>query len=173
MTGDRRSGAPTPAPFEAVVAEHGPMVMRICRAILGSIDADDAWVETFVSAMRAYPSLPADSNVGGWLATIAHNRAIDQVRAARRRPTPTDILPEDRLRRVEDPTAVHDTTDDALSAALGSLAPKQRTAVVLRHLADLPYADIARLLDISEPAARRNTSDGIANLRNQLTGSTP
>jgi len=50
-------------PFGTVVAVHGSTVLRVCRALLGTIDADDAWSETFLSAMRAYPDLPADANV--------------------------------------------------------------------------------------------------------------
>ena len=45
-------------PFEAVVAEHGAVVMRVCRALLGPVEADDAWSETFLAALRAYPGLP-------------------------------------------------------------------------------------------------------------------
>ena len=42
-------------PFEEVVAEHGPTVLRVCRAVLGPVDAEDAWSETFLAALRAYP----------------------------------------------------------------------------------------------------------------------
>ena len=52
------------------MAEHGPMVMRVCRALLGHADAGDAWSETFLSAMQAYPKLPPSSNIRGWLVTI-------------------------------------------------------------------------------------------------------
>ena len=52
-------------PFEAIVAEHGAVVMRVCRALLGPVDADDAWSETFLAALRAYPGLRPGSNVAG------------------------------------------------------------------------------------------------------------
>jgi DNA-directed RNA polymerase specialized sigma24 family protein len=72
-------------PFETVVAAHGGTVLRVCRAVLGLADADDAWAETFVAAMKAYPDLPGDANMEAWLVTIAHRKAIDVIRAARRR----------------------------------------------------------------------------------------
>jgi len=75
-------------PFETVVAAHGGTVLRVCRAVLGLADADDAWAETFVAAMKAYPDLPGDANVEAWLVTIAHRKAIDVIRAARRRAIP-------------------------------------------------------------------------------------
>src|SRR5689334_25414973 len=93
--GDReRLPVVTLKPFEDVVTEHGATVLRVCRAVVGPVDAEDAWSETFLSALRAYPDLPADANVEAWLVTIAHRRAIDVGRARSRRPVPTDALPE-------------------------------------------------------------------------------
>lgn len=145
-------------PFEQIVQEHGAVVMRVCRALLPPVDADDAWAETFLAAMQAYPRLRPDSNVRGWLVTIAHRKAIDQLRAAKRRPVPAGDLPE---------TPTSDPVDDTagLRAALEALPPKQRGAVVAHYLADLPYAEVARIIDSSEAAARRSAADGIANLR--------
>src|SRR3954469_9087391 len=81
-------------PFEEIVAEHGPVVMRVCRALVAPADAEDAWADTFLAALRAYPALRPDSNVRGWLVTIAHHKAIDQIRARSRSPQPTDRVPE-------------------------------------------------------------------------------
>src|SRR5499427_6425635 len=85
---------PPKPPFEVVVTRHGPTVLRVCRAVLGPLDADDAWSETFLAALRAYPTLRPGSNVEAWLVTIAHRKAIDQTRARARRPVPVDALPE-------------------------------------------------------------------------------
>jgi RNA polymerase sigma factor (sigma-70 family) len=81
-------------PFEAVVAEHGQVVLRVCRALLGPVAADDAWSETFLAALRAYPRLRPGSDVRAWLVTIAHRKALDALRAQARRPLPTAELPE-------------------------------------------------------------------------------
>ena len=53
-------------PFEDIVDEHGPVVMRVCRALLGSHDADDAWSDTFLSAMQAYPDLRTQPIMLSW-----------------------------------------------------------------------------------------------------------
>lgn len=147
-------------PFEALVTEHGPTVLRVCRALLGPAAAEDAWSETFLSALRAYPDLGPDSNVQAWLVTIAHNKAIDQLRAQARQPRPAADLPE------------HSTSDGVpggwesdLWAAVKELPPKQRQTVVYHHLAGLPYADIAEILGGTPQAARRAAADGIATLR--------
>ncbi|HIW67656.1 MAG TPA: sigma-70 family RNA polymerase sigma factor, partial [Candidatus Dietzia merdigallinarum] len=52
------------AAFDAAVDRHGATVLRVCRAVLGpGADADDAWSETFLSALRAWPDLPEETNV--------------------------------------------------------------------------------------------------------------
>jgi RNA polymerase sigma factor (sigma-70 family) len=149
-------------PFESVVAEHGEVVLRVCRALLGPVDADDAWSATFLDAMRAYPRLAPDSNVRGWLVTIAHRRSLDRLRASAKADVPFETVPERRSR--------HDIPEpvDHIHAALAELAPKQRQAVTYHYLADLPYADVALLLDCNEAAARRSAADGIARLRLSL-----
>ena len=145
-------------PYEAIVTVHGATVLRVCRAILGPVDADDAWSETFLSALKAYPDLPADANVEAWLVTIAHRKAIDVTRARARRAVPTDHLPEPP----STPEAEH---DDDLADALVRLPDKQKQAVAYHYLADLPYSDVAAIVGGSTDAARRAAADGIATLR--------
>lgn len=145
-------------PFEKIVDEHGAMVMRVCRAMLGAADADDAWSETFLAAMRAYPDLRPDSNIRGWLVTIARRKAIDQKRRLKRE-RPVDDL-------AETPTwDRHRSGDVRLRAAVQALPPKQQGAVIYHYLADLPYAQVGDLIGCSTAAARRSASDGIAALR--------
>ena len=158
-------------PFDKVVAEHGPVVLRVCRALLDPNDADDAWSDTFLAAMRSYPDLrahpDADRNVRGWLVTIAHRKSIDLLRARARAPQPTDCLPE-RV-RIDGPEHL----DDDLRRALLALAPKQRGAVVLHHIAGIPYAEVGLILGTSEAAARRSAADGIARLRTTYVKDAP
>lgn len=146
--------------FENVVAEHGTTVLRVCRAVLGHADADDAWSETFLAAMRAYPDLSGAANVEAWLVTIAHRKAIDVHRAASRRAIPVDAVPEQPAAPA--PEAMD---HDDLYVALNRLPTKQRQAVAYHHLAGLPHREVAAALGSSETAARRAAADGIKNLR--------
>jgi RNA polymerase sigma factor (sigma-70 family) len=150
-------------PFETIVEIHGPTVLRVCRAVVGATDADDAWSETFISAMRAYPSLPDDANVEAWLVTIAHRRAIDIGRARTRRAVPTDAITDraDRNDRTQ--------TDPDLAAVLAILPDKQRQSVAYHYLAGLPYAEVAEIVGGTVEAARRAAADGIATLRRSST----
>lgn len=143
--------------FEVIVDRHGATVLRVCRAVVGPIDADDAWSETFLAALRAYPDLPADANVEAWLVTIAHRKAIDVVRAAARRATPVSTIAD---------RPIDDSREDLdLWAALAELPDKQRQAVAYHYLAGLPYRDVAAILGGSVDAARRAAADGVATLR--------
>jgi len=158
-------------PFEAVVAQHAATVLRVCRAVLGAADADDAWSETFLSAMKAYPGLPGDANVEAWLVTIAHRRAIDVARAAARRPipvahTPGDVVVMDASESGRSlASSSGSDLDTDLAEAVARLPGRQRQAVAYHYLAGLPYAEVAAIIGGSTDAARRAAADGIAAIR--------
>jgi RNA polymerase sigma factor (sigma-70 family) len=157
-------------PFEAVVAEHGATVLRVCRAVLGPADADDAWSETFLAALKAYPELPADANVEAWLVTIAHRKAIDVTRAAARRAVPVGDVPEPPAAQHGGGGVGSDGRDLDLAGALAGLPRRQREAVAYHYLAGLPYAEVAAVTGGSTDAARRAAADGIARLRKTYPG---
>lgn len=146
-------------PFESVVADQSAAVLRICRAYLGPDRAEDAWSETFLAALRAWPDLDPAANVRAWLLTIARNKSIDELRRSGREIL-TDLVPEPA-----GGSQVGGWQRD-LHEALAALTERQRTAVVGHHLAGLPYAAVAEILGCSPAAARRAGADGIAALRN-------
>lgn len=150
-------------PFEKVVAMHGAVVLRVCRAVLGAHDAEDAWSETFLAALKAYPELPDDAKLQAWLVTIAHRKAIDVLRVRQRQAVPMDELPA-RESPFGNPGDGHPEVLDAV----GQLPPKQRQAVAYHYLAGLPYKEISTLLGVTPEAARRAGADGVKALRAAL-----
>src|SRR6201988_4972352 len=116
-------------PFEKVVTQHGDTVLRVCRVLLGVHDAEDAWSETFLAALRAYPDLPDTANTEAWLVTLPHPQAIDVLRARKRQPAPFEEVPET-------PTAlgVPGTKDPDLWEAVTALPEKQRQAVAYHYV---------------------------------------
>lgn len=151
--------------FEKVVAQHNVTVLRVCRALLDVHDADDAWSETFLSAMRAYPDLPETANVEAWLVTIARRKAIDIHRAAKRDPLTIHALPE-----APTDLGIPGGGDADLWDAVAELSDKQRRAITFRYLAGLSHAEIAAILGGSVDAARRAAADGLSNLRKNYPG---
>lgn len=149
-------------PFEAIVEQHGATVLRVTRAVVGPVDAEDAWSETFLAALRAYPTLEEGANVEAWLVTIAHRKAIDITRARARSPLTGVELPEPPApATVDDPGS----SDDELWTAVRALPDKQRRTVAYHYLAGLPYAEVAVIVGGTPEAARRAAADGIATLR--------
>jgi RNA polymerase sigma factor (sigma-70 family) len=145
-------------PFQAFLDQYREDVYRFLVASVGRQEADDAFQETFLSAMRAYPRLRRNSNLRAWVLTIAHRKALDAHRANGRRPLPVADVPE---RGTEDTHG----TDPALWAAVRKLPGKQRAAVVLRFASDLAHDEIGQVLGCSEEAARRNVYEGLEKLR--------
>jgi len=152
-------------PFQTVLDRHGLALHRYLVACVGRQEADDRFQDTIVAALRAYPELGHD-NVEAWLITIAHRKVIDAGRAAGRRPDPVGEVPEPRAggRATDAPTA-----DPELWAAVRGLPPKQRSAVVLRHVAGWRYREIAELVGTSEGAARQNVLEALKRLRQEVT----
>ena len=133
-------------------------VYRFLVASVGRQAADDCFQETFLSALRAYPKLRDASNLRGWLFTIATRKALDHWRVEGRTPLPVERLPE---HEAPEPT----DGDPQLWRAVRTLPPMQRAAVIHRYVLDLPYAEVAQALGISEEAARANTYEGRKKLR--------
>jgi RNA polymerase sigma factor (sigma-70 family) len=163
---------------------HGRDVHRYLIAIVGRDDADDCYQETWLSALRAYPGLGEASNLRGWILTIAHHKAIDQIRARGRRAVPAGGAQEVESAtpaRASSLTGAHAGSPPPASGAIAAtldgdselwqlvrtLPDKQRTAVALRFVADAAYAEISTVMQTSEEAARRNVHEGLKRLRTE------
>jgi RNA polymerase sigma factor (sigma-70 family) len=147
-------------PFESIVEEHGARVLRVCRAVVGPIDAEDAWSETFLAALTAYPKLSPDADVRAWLVTIAHRKAIDAIRAGSRRALPVGEVPER-------PSAygIPGSRDTELWSAVAALPERQRLAVAYHYLGGLTHGDTAGIIGGTVESVRRASADGVAALR--------
>ena len=74
---ERFAKARDPEAFAALVARHGPMVMAVCRGLLGSSgDDDDAFQATFLVLMNRAGTFPVGASLGGWLYRVA--RRVDR-----------------------------------------------------------------------------------------------
>ncbi len=158
-------------PFQRFLDTHRDDVLRFLIASLGRHDADDAFQETFLSALRSYERLRPDSNLRGWVLTIAHRKALDVHRARAQRPLPVAEL-NDGAAPLASGGAPAPPGADASSdhwERVRALPPRQRAVLTLRYAADLTHAEIAAALHCSEEAARRAASDGLKTLREELS----
>jgi RNA polymerase sigma factor (sigma-70 family) len=148
-------------PFQRFLDAHREIVWRFLLASVGPVEAEDCFQDTFVAALRAYPRLRAGSNLRSWVLTIAHNKALDSHRARARGAIP--VAEPAAVDRRTEPSPV--ARDETLWEAVEELPDRQRSAVMLRYVADLPHRDIAAAIGCSEEAARRSLHEGLTKLR--------
>ena len=141
-------------PFERFYEAHRDEIFAYLGRLLGRAAAEDAFQETFLRALRAYPRLEHGRHLRAWVFTIATRVALDE----RRRPRASEPVPE--LVTSDGRPAYAELEDLA-----GELPPTERAAVVLRYGYDLPYAEIGAALGSSEEAARQAASSGVRRLR--------
>jgi RNA polymerase sigma factor (sigma-70 family) len=181
------AGPAGPPPFQCFLDAHREDVWRFLVASVGREDADDCFQETFIAALRAYPRLRVDSNLRAWVLTIAHRKALDVYRGRARW-----ALPVAEIAAVADGAAGQaargmptrrrgnasgdgegsssvPARDETLWEAVHELPDRQRSAVVLRFVGDLPHRDIAAAIGCSEEAARRSLHEGLTTLRREVT----
>jgi RNA polymerase sigma-70 factor, ECF subfamily len=131
----------------------------VAYRMLGSAsEAEDAVQETWLKLSRS--GSQELENLGGWLTTVLARVCLDMLRTRRSRreeplaaaaDAPGDGSPEDDL-------AFADATGPALLVILETLAPAERVAFVLHDMFDLPFEDIARILNRTPTAARQLAS---------------
>jgi RNA polymerase sigma factor (sigma-70 family) len=148
-------------PFQTLLDAHAEVVLRFLRGLVGPVEADDCFQDTFLAAMRAYPRLEHDRELRAWILTIARRKALDHHRATARRPRPVAEPPEP----AEEPKLNGRVEAGALWAVVAQLPEGQRAAIALRYVGGLRYREIALALGCSEPAARRRVHDGLKALR--------
>jgi RNA polymerase sigma factor (sigma-70 family) len=149
-------------PFQSFLDDHREEVYRFLAGFTVPHEVDDAFQETFMSALRGYPELRNGTNLRSWVLTIAYRKAMDSHRSRARRAVPTDDLPEQ-------PSRGSHAEDQALWDLVRALPEKQRAAVVQRYAVDLPYKEIAAILECSQEAARQNVREGLKKLKGMMT----
>jgi RNA polymerase sigma factor (sigma-70 family) len=141
--------------------EHRDRLTAVAARLLGSrAEAEDAVQEAWLRISRA-DSASVD-NLGGWLTTVVARVALNQLRArAHRREAPLDDASPARRHAVADPAeeaVLADSVGLALLVVLDQLAPAERLAFVLHDLFDVPFEEIAPIVDRSPAAARQLAS---------------
>jgi RNA polymerase sigma-70 factor (ECF subfamily) len=182
--GDRRA-------LETLLTGHYDRVHALCRRMLGNeADALDAAQDSLLSAVRAISRFDGRSSFGTWIYRIATNACLDELRRRRRRPVvglPAEV-DDDWDRSAHTPSGppgrdfppafgagARDPADEAtahvdVDAALRVLAPEHRVALVLRDVCDLPYEEIALILEVPIGTVRSRIARGRAALADLLAG---
>lgn len=162
--------------FETLVHAHVDRCYSIALRVLGnSQDAEEVAQDALVRAYRALEGYPPERirelRLRGWLATIVVN--LCRNRARRRSPLTTPLGPlleagaEPRADAATDPARLAAVGDqrERLAVLLEALPERYRVPIVLRHVDDLSYAELAQVLGRPEGTLKAQVHRGLAMLR--------
>jgi RNA polymerase sigma-70 factor, ECF subfamily len=160
--------------FERLVRDHQDRIFALGLALTGNRhDAEDVAQDTFIRAYKALatysPERVRDLKQKAWLHRIAVNVVRNRVRGMRPRmvelngsePDVATGPEEDVLRKAE---------IDELAARVACLPARYREAVVLRHVQDLSYAEVAETLGQPVGTVKANVHRGLKILRGENHG---
>lgn len=148
--------------IEELFAAEYERLVRSLGVAFDPVSAADAVQEAFVQADRIWEgSLRTYADPAGWVRRVALNRLLNGERDRRRR---------DEILRTVRPVADDDLTAELLDLrrAVAALPDRMRAAVCLHYLADLPVAEVATALEVSEGTVKSNLHDARARLRQYL-----
>jgi RNA polymerase sigma factor (sigma-70 family) len=156
------------AAFAALLRRHGPMVLGVCRRVLGNhADAEDAFQATFLVLARNAPAIRKRASVGSWLHGVARQVAVRAKVAAARRQERERRAPE---RPVPGPEADASWREvgGVLDEELGRLPDQYRAPLVLCYLGGLTRDEAAQRLGWPLRTLMRRLERGRGLLRGRL-----
>ncbi len=137
--------------------------------MLNDADADDAAQQALIAVARSIRDFNEQSKVSTWIYRIAVNAALDEIRRTRRRAIP---MGDDTFSEISSTVNGLDAAETRIDIqrALAHVPEEFRVALVLRHIADMEYDDIAIVLDIPIGTVRSRLSRGREQLALAMGG---
>ena len=152
--------------FDSWVSTRVPELLRFAYLVTGSQDAAEEAVQTALSAACAkWARVRRTTDPDAYVRRMIANAHVSLWRKFGKRIAVVPAVPEEHDRDHADAIA----TSDAVWRVCSALPRQQRAAVVLRFYEDLDYAEIARILDVTETTVRSHIHRALAALRVQLT----
>lgn len=148
------------AEFEVLFDTAFTTCVTVARRILTNAEqAEDVATEAFVRAWTRWWWLRRQPSPVGWLVRVSTNLALDHVRRGE-----APWVPRRSASDQDDAVVLR----LALVGALGHLSERQRAAIALRYLADLPEHDVALAMGVSTGSVKTHLHRGLARLRTTL-----
>jgi RNA polymerase sigma-70 factor, ECF subfamily len=160
---------------EAFLKEHLRRIFLLIYRIVGNVeDAQDLAQETFIKALQRRDQLRDLDKAGHWLSRIASNTAIDHLRRhGRMSSTSLDDLAEPLSTPVElnpEQCVLRSERGRMLQAGLERLTERERIALVLRDVEDMPAEEVARILNCGKATVRSHIANARVKFRKYLEG---
>jgi RNA polymerase sigma factor (sigma-70 family) len=139
-----------PAAFETLVRRHGPMVLGVCRRVLGDVhNAEDAFQASFLVLVQKANTVVPREAVANWLYGVAHRTALGaRAKAIRRQARERQV--KDMPHPLTKAEAAWEELKPVLDEELGRLPDKYRLPVILCHLESRSRKEVARQLKLPE-----------------------
>ena len=163
--------------FTKLVQEYSNLVYRVALRIVGPESAQDASQEVWVRVWQNIKAFRGDSAFSTWLYKITVNTCLNAKKQEARRvlresAAEVPYLPEPPSDEYDpEAQALGEERREELMRALAHVRPDHRAAVVLRHMEDLPYTEIAEILEVPDGTAKVWASRGRAALLIALANS--
>jgi RNA polymerase sigma-70 factor, ECF subfamily len=160
-----------PDAFGILFTRHRDRLWAVAVRTLGDADdAADALQDAMISAFRGAGGFRGDSAVTTWLHRIVVNACLDLLRRRAARPATSGLAAEalDAVAAGQGPAQADTDTSLDVTAALRTLSPEQRAALVLVDMLGYPVADAAAVLGVSEGTVKSRCSRGRARLLPRL-----
>ena len=155
--------------FNELVSRHRQEIFFLALGLVGTReDAEDLAQDAFVRAYESLPKFRGQSSFRTWLYRIALNLCLNEVRKRKVRQLMSldssgttmvsrEVKPDEAMEEAE--------RHQRLAAAVGKLPPKQKRVFALRYFSEMPYAEIAEMLDREVGTVKANYFQAIQKLR--------
>ena len=151
---------------ERFVAEHMRRIFLQIYRMVGNIhDAQDLAQEAFIKALQRQEQLKDEQKAAHWLSRIATNTALDFLRRHNRVSFCELTEAPESHSETPEASALRSEQRSWLAAGLERLTPRERAAIVLRDVEDLPAEEVARQLDCSKATVRSHIANARIKLR--------
>ncbi|MDQ1473907.1 MAG: hypothetical protein QOJ99_5387 [Bryobacterales bacterium] len=151
---------------ERFVADNMRRIFRQIYRLVGNIhDAQDLTQEAFIKALQRQEQLKDEEKAAHWLSRIATNTALDFLRRHNRVSFCEMTEAPEMHMETPEATALRTEQREWLNAGLDRLTPRERSALVLRDVEDLPAEEVARRLDCSKATVRSHIANARIKLR--------
>ncbi len=165
--------------FEELVEIHQRAVVGTVAKMLGNpAEAEDIAQQVFLRIWKSAARYEPRAKFTTWMFTITRNLVFNEVRRRKRKPAmsieereeETHLVVEDNQTASPDQDVLQRELEKAVDDAIQALPEKQRIGVILRRYEEMPYEEIAKVLDLSVPAVKSLLFRARAQLKESLRG---
>lgn len=161
------------AAFETLVETHQSRVIGTVAKMLGDgTDHEDIAQQVFLRVWHSSKRYQPAAKFTTWLFKITRNLVLNELRRRKRHPATTLETPhlqtQDPHALAPDSLLLEEELQQAIQQAIDALPELQRMAIILRRFEELPYEDIAEVLEVSVPAVKSLLFRARTELRDRL-----